>query len=168
MINITLDEIKQVCNLTDLKKTDILTSKFPLINALIEDITISTVYRQVVKPSANSKLPARLVPSFKHAFAYFLYAECLDFLNTNTSGSGIIRSTGFADSRIELISQHETEKRQRRLELKAYTLLEKYLNAKGKKRYMELKLWDDLQRAENEQAKQQILSKGKTCKVAII
>ena len=164
MINITLEEIKQVCNLTDLKKTDILTSKFPLINALLSDITLDKEYRRVVRGTADTLV----LTSYKHAFAYFLYAECLDFLNTNTSGSGIIRSTGFADSRIELISQHETEKRQRRLELKAYWLLEKYLNAKGRKRYMELKLWDDLQRAENEQAKQQILSKGKTCKVAII
>jgi hypothetical protein len=164
MINISIEEIKQVCNLEDLKKTEILTSKFPLIDALISDITIFKEYRKVIRGTAEQIVNT----SFRHAFAYFLYAECIDFLNTSTSGTGIIRSTGYADSRMELLSQDETEKKQRRLELKAYTLLLKYLNPKGLKRYNELKLWDDLQRAENEEAKQRLLSEGRICRMAIV
>ena len=168
MLNITVDEVKQVCNLSDLKKTEILTSKFSLIDALISDITQDKIYRSVVKESAESQQMSTRLVSFKHAFAYFVLAESLEFLNTNTTGSGIIKSTGFSDSRVELLSQYETEKRKQSLELKAYKLLEKYLNSKGKKRYKELKLWDDLARAEGDQAKQQILSRGKKCLISIV
>jgi len=161
---ISVDEVKQICNLTDLKKTEILSTKFSIIEARLIDITQPKIYTRVVKETATEVI----MTSFKHAFAYLVYAECLDFLNTNTSGSGIIKSTGFADSRTELISQYETEKRQNKLELKAYILLFPYLNAKGQKRYNELKLWDDLQRAETEQAKQQILQEGKKCKIILI
>ena len=163
-LKISVDEVKQICNLNDLKKTEILSSKFPIIESRLMDITQPKVYGRVVKETASEVV----MTSFKHAFAYFVYAECLDFLNTNTSGSGIIKSTGFADSRTELISQYETEKRQNKLELKAYILLFPYLNTKGQKRYNELKLWDDLQRAENEQAKNIILQEGKKCKIALI
>ena len=163
-LKISVDEVKQICNLNDLKKTEILSSKFPIIEARLMDITQPKVYSRVVKETASEVV----MTSFKHAFAYFVYAECLDFLNTNTSGSGIIKSTGFADSRTELISQYETEKRQNKLELKAYILLFPYLNTKGQKRYNDLKLWDDLQRAENEQAKNIILQEGKKCKIALI
>jgi hypothetical protein len=164
MLKITIEEIKQVCNLEDLKKTEFLTSKFPIINDLLSDITSNTIYRRVIRENAEQLI----ITSFKHAFAYFLYAECIDFLNTSTTGQGIIRSTGYADSRMELLSSDETEKRQRKLELKAYSVILKYLNSTGLKRYNELKLWDDLQRAENEDAKQKILSEGRVCRMALI
>ena len=164
MIKISIEEVKQVCNLTDLKKTELLTSKFELINARLSEITDTQVYELVLNETAEPLV----ITSFKHAFAYFIYAEVIDLLNTNTTGSGIIRSTGFADSRTELLSYYETSMRQQKLELKAYTLLLKYLNERGMKRYNELKLWDDLHRAENDQAKQNIINKGKSCTIAII
>jgi len=163
-MRITVDEVKQVCNLKNLKDTDTLLSVFPLIEARLSEITNRATFNRWVKETAEPDI----ITSFKHAFAYFVYAECLDFLNTNTTGAGIIRSTGFADSRTELISMDETIKRQRNLELKAYTILLKYLNAKGMKRYKELQLWDDLQRAETEQARNEILAKGKRCLIALI
>jgi len=163
-MRITVDEVKQVCNLKNLKDTDILLSVFPLIEAKLSEITNRTTYNRWVKETAEPDI----ITSFKLAFAYFVYAECLDFLNTTTTGAGIIRSTGFADSRTELIGIDETIKRQRNLELKAYTVLFKYLNAKGLKRYNELQLWDDLQRAETEQARNEILAKGKRCLIALI
>jgi len=190
-LNITVEEVKLICNLTDLKKTDILASKFPLIEALMEEITQPKAFKRASREdsegrshsdgnhvaktqtertasTSSTSTTSVITSSFKHAFAYFVYAECIDFLNTNTSGSGIIHSTGFGDSRVELLSGYEADKRQRKLELKAYTILLKYLNKKGLKRYNELKLWDDLQRAENDQAKQKILSEGRKCKIAII
>ena len=163
-MRITVEEVKQICNLSDLKKTDPLLSVFPLIEARLSEITNKTTFNRVVKETAEPVI----ITSFKHAFAYFVYAECLDFLNTNTTGAGIIRSTGFAESRTELISIEETIKRQRNLELKAYTILLNYLNAKGKRRYNELQLWDDLQRAETEQARNEILARGKRCLIALI
>jgi hypothetical protein len=163
-IDLSIEEFKQVCNLPDLHSTDMLASRYPIIDALIQEITIRRVYLSVTRKSASIVI----LTSFRHAFAYFLYADCIDFLNTNTSGSGIIKNTGFADSRMELLSFEETLNRQRKLELKAYELLSHYLNEKGLKRLNELKLWDDLQRAENESAKQKILSEGKRCKIALI
>ena len=162
--NITIDEVKQICNLTDLKKTDILLSSFPIIEDLLFSITLGPVNKKV---KSNTATPLKMT-SFKHAFAFFIYAHNIDFLNTSTNANGILKNTGFAESRIELLGEVETERKQRKLELKAYSLLQKYLNADGIQRYNELKLWDDLQRAENEQAKQKILTRGKRCKIAII
>ena len=163
-IDLNIEEFKKVCNLPDLRNSDMLQTRYPVIDALIQDITSRNVYLSLNRKSTSEVI----LTSFRHAFAYFLYADCIEFLNTNTSGSGIIKSTGFADSRTELLSFEETEKRQRKLELKAYELLQNYLNEKGLKRFQELKLWADLQRAENENARQKILSEGRRCKIALI
>ena len=151
MIPITVAEIKQITNLEKLTKDDFITTKLPVINALMKDILLRKYYSRATKISLSSGEGRGEGVLFKSAiytaFAYFTYAECLEFLNTNTSGSGIITSTGFADSKQELLPQDDSFKRRNTLEFKAYSVIRGYLNEIGLKRYNDLKLWDDLQRA---------------------
>ena len=157
-LDITIAEIKQICGLKELKSDDLFTSKMIIINQRIKEISQIRFYNQLV----NKKAKELVVSSFKTAFAYLIYAECLDFLNTNTIGNGIIKSTGFADSRTELISSNETEQRRNKLEFMAYHTLKNYLNPAGLKRYRDLKLWDDLQKTDDQNAKRLIIPKART------
>ena len=143
MINITIDEVKQTCNLMDLKRVDILTSKFAIVDAFVREHTKVRVYNSVVRGTASELVST----AFKTGFAYFVYAESIDFLNTNTTGAGIVGSTGFSDSRIDMLSGAETEKRRDTLEFKAFSVLKEYLNDVGFQRYTELKKWDDARRS---------------------
>lgn len=165
-LKITVDEIKGICNLTDVKKNDLIASKMLLVDDLVKDISVPIIYADVEDETADQLVK----DAFYNAFAYFVYAEILEFLNTNTAGNGIVKSTGFSDNRIELLSQDETEKRRNKLEFKAYNVIRKYLNTDGLKRYSELKLWDDLQKAGDPDAKSRLLgqSNNRICRMSII
>lgn len=154
MIKITVDEVKRICNLHDIDRVEILESKFVITNALLKGVVRKRYYMQVVKENADELVKS----AFYTGFSYFLYAECIELLNTNTAGSGIIASTGYADSRIELLSTEESFQKRNNLEYKAYTVLKDYLNEAGLKRYKELKLWDDMRRAGDSEAKQRLLN----------
>jgi len=143
MIKITIDEFKQICNLSIEDKDDFIKSKFLIIDELVRANTNHSAYEQVIGGVAYELMEQ----AFKTGFSYFLYAECIDFLNTDTLGDGIVRSTGYLDNKKEMISFEEMEQRRNKLELKAYSILQPYLNEKGQKRYNELRSWDDMARS---------------------
>jgi len=126
-----------------------------LIDKRIKENTLSEYY-QAVTDSTTEEL---VISLFKLAFSYLIYAEIMEFLNTNTSGSGIIKSTGFDESRVELLSQQETEKRRYSLELKAFLAIEDYLNPQGKKTLEKLRFYSELERVDvdNIEAKANVL-----------
>jgi predicted component of type VI protein secretion system len=99
-----------------------------------------------------------IIDAFKIAFSYFLYAEIIEVLNTNTNAAGIITHTGFTGSNSPNIQQNESWERRNLLELKAYETIRKYLTPTAYLRYQELKTWDDLRRAGNSLAQRQLMS----------
>jgi midasin (ATPase involved in ribosome maturation) len=155
MIPITVVEIKQICNLFDLKRDEFIESKLPVTDELIREITHKRIYNQIVRKKASEKI----INAFKLGFAYLVNAHVLEFLNTNTAGSGIIRNTGLHEHKSELISNEEIEKRRWHLELIGYSVLKNYLNEVGQTRYQQLRLWDDLRRAGSPQAREALFNK---------
>jgi len=145
MIEIKIKEIKQICGITEDKKDAVLTSKLPIVNQLIEDITIKRIYNQVVRKSARPIV----INAFKSAFAYFVYFHAIDFLDET-------KRVGFDTSK-DTLSHDEIERRRWHLELFGYSVIKDYLNEDGKKRYIELKNWDDLRRANDPRAKDIIM-----------
>lgn len=157
-IEITADTIKSNCNLTELKKPEVISTKILLIDELVKSITTAESYESVVLKTADSLT----MSLFSIGFSYLMYAEILEFLNTNTSGNGIVKSTGFDNSRIDLLSQSEIDKKRNSLELKAYQTLKKYLNETGKTKLEKLIFWSELERVDvdNIEAKASILKKN--------
>lgn len=142
MITITTAEFKENVNLDKLKKDELINSHMFAVDLKLQGITQPDVYESVNEETADEPV----VKAFKLAFSYLLYMEILPFLNVNTAGSGIVSSTGIDQSRTELISQTELERRQNSAELKAYELLYTYLNDAGKNRLGKLKYYEDLHR----------------------
>mgnify|MGYP000895098445 CR=1 FL=1 len=144
---ITVEEVKSICNLKSLnnvQKDEIISFRMLLIDKRIKENTLAEYYQAVSDNTAE----ALIISLFKLAFSYLMYAEILEFLNTNTSGTGIIKSTGFAETRVELLSQEETDKRRNSLELKAYLAIEDYLNQEGKMTLKKLKFYSELERVD--------------------
>jgi len=165
-IPITAEEVKVICNLTELRKLDIIEAQFPLVDAVIKELTNKKDYNKACRGGINAvQIP--LTTAFKHAFAYLVYANIIDLLNTSTSGSGIIKTTGYSDSRIELLSEGDALHREQKLQLKAFETIKKYLNPEGIAYYEKLKLADDLKNAD-ESLKPQILAQGKKCRATLI
>ena len=160
MIKININQVKEICNLHKIKREGLLESKFIIVDSLIRSITQRRFY---AKASMSEDIEALcsgsdpLYSAFYTAFSYLVYAECLEFLNTNTVGDGIISNTGLGGTQMELLDQEESYQRHNKLEFQAYSVLLKYLNKKGTKRYNELKLWDDMKRAGNSEAQRAIL-----------
>lgn len=142
MITITTADFKQNVNLDKLKKEELITSHMFAVDLKIQGITRQDIYNAVNEETA----PEPVIKAFKLALSYLLYMEIMPFLNVNTAGSGIVSSTGIDQSRTELISQAELERRQDAAELKAYELLVDYLNDAGKNRLSKLRYYEDLHR----------------------
>ena len=152
MIRVTIEEFKQICNLNIEDKDDFIRSKFLIIDKLVQQATERGFYGfacgyDILNPTPSKEDGDLIISAFNNGFSYFLYAECIDFLNTDTLGDGIVKSTGYLDNRKEMIGFEEMEQRRNKLELKAYSILKNYLNADGLRRYNELRLWDDMLRS---------------------
>ena len=161
MIKIKIDQVKEICNLNKIKRDGLLESKFAIVDSLIKNITRRRFYKNVERTENIELNKSDLLHSaFYTGFSYLVYVECLEFLNTNTVGDGIIANTGLGDTRVELLDGEASYQRRNALEFQAYSVLLKYLNETGKKRYDELKLWDDMRRAGNSEAQRLIMNEN--------
>jgi hypothetical protein len=142
VIPITIDEIKKITNLGKLRSDEVISSKMVNVDALMKGITRKKYYNRVVRGVACDVVKS----AFYTAFSYFIYAEVIEFLNTNTRGEGIITSTGIDNVREGLLSEGDSYSRRNTLEFMAYKVIREYLNEAGTHRYHTLKLWDDLRR----------------------
>lgn len=169
MLNITVAEIKKIVNLEKVAKDDLISNQLVLIDSKIRSITKAETYESVEAETADDTV----ITSFKTAFSYLLFTEIMPFLNINTAGSGIVKSTGFLESKIDLLSNEETSKRQQNIELNALKIIKPYLNDTGISRLDKLVFWDELSRVDvdNIEAKASLIDKKSSprkCKMAII
>ncbi len=68
---------------------------------------------------------------FNFAYAFLMLNSCIDFLNIKTSGSGIVKSTGFDSQRVDLLNQSDTKSMKFDLIKRALILMKKHLNTAG-------------------------------------
>jgi len=162
--SITVEDVKAICNLSDLRKTEVISSQFILVEAQLKEHIETSIYKKLTCPTAK---PTPMHTSFKHAFAYIVYANIIDLLNTSTVGTGIIKSTGYSESRTELLGEDAADVKRQKLLLKAYTLIKKHLNAEGLAVYEDLKLAEDLRTADVA-IKPSIIAKGRKCRATLI
>lgn len=169
MLNITVAEIKKIVNIEKVAKDDMISNQLALVDRTIQLYTQADVYAAVEAGTADETVTT----AFKTAFSYFLFIEIMPFLNTNTAGNGIIKSTGFNDSKIDLLSNEETTQRQQNIELSALKVIKPYLSDSGISRLDKLIFWDELKKVDvdNLEAKASLIdkkSKPRKCKMAII
>jgi len=163
-VDITVEDVKAICNLSDLRKTEVISSQFILVEAQLKEHIEAAAFKKMTCASAK---PTSLQTSFKHAFAYIVYANIIDLLNTSTVGTGIIKSTGYSESRTELLGEDAADVKRQKLLLKAYELIKKQLNPEGLAVYEELKLAETLRTADAV-VKPSIIAKGKRCRATLI
>lgn len=169
MLNITVAEIKKIVNIEKVAKDDMISNQLALVDRTIQLYTKADIYASVESGTADEMI----IASFKTAFSYLLFIEIMPFLNLNTAGSGIIKSTGFNDSKIDLLSNEETTQRQQSIELNALKAIKPYLSDSGLSRLDKLIFWDELKKVDvdNLEAKANLIdkkSKPRKCKMAII
>lgn len=168
-ISITADEIKKIVNLDKVQKNELIDRHISLIDMKIQEYSLESSYNSVVDNSADDIT----ITAYKTAFSYLMFAQLMPFLNTNTAGSGIVKSTGFNESKIDLLSQAETEKRQQSAELEALKFIKKHLNTTGLERLDKLIFWDELNRVDvdNIEAKASIINQKlspRKCRISLI
>ena len=132
MIPLTNAKVCEMLNLdAKLAGRSVFTSHQKSVLAYLKKYTTSESYNDAISEDPTDE---DLVSFFEMAFALIMLNKTADFLNLNTAGTGIVKKTGFDNQSVELLSGRELESFKKKLEKRALTELETYLNISGKRR----------------------------------
>jgi hypothetical protein len=122
----------QALSILNLKADDLDLGLFeqhkPLVLQQLEKVSIPDSYQAAKNDGASEKLDL----SFRFSYSFYLLHSTAEFLNLNTSGRGIVKTTGFDDNSTQLLSGKELQAFKKHLEIRALTAIEDYLNDYGK------------------------------------
>lgn len=107
-----------------------------LVLETIRSLVLDNYYQDATRIDYPDDDP--FLVSFRFGFCFLMLQSTCEFLNLKTLGEGIVKTVGLDQSATELLTGSEIDAFKAKLELRALTLLWKYLNQSGMERLTEL------------------------------
>jgi len=129
-IPVTVSTFCSVVNLPEeMENKNLFSEHEKLVMDYIERYSDGASYALALSDEGSMKLHN----AFSMAYCFKLLESTAEFLNLNTLGQGIIKTTGMDQLSTELLTGEEIQRFKQRLEIRSLEAIKDYLNEDGKK-----------------------------------